>query len=209
MRVRHFAVPAFLTLVLSSTLWAPLAVAGIPSPANSTAPNCLDLCPAGDMPYTVVVRDITNAPIANSTVVIDFCQCPGVHLCPAMPGDTYTIVGGCQVTAVTNAAGTVVFPIRGGGLCTSGARVFADGILLAQGLFVRSPDQDGDLIVAAPDLSIFATKFGGADPTADFDCDGDVDLADQTTFSAHFGHFCGGVVPTRPSTWGHVKQIYR
>lgn len=208
MRHRDYVARA-LALALMSTLFVSAAVAAVPSPATSTVPTCFDVCPAGDMPYTIVVRDAAANPVGNSSVLIDFCQCPDVHLCPPSAIDTYTIVGGCQVTALTDASGTVTFPIRAGGLCIGGARVFADGVLLAQNLTVRSPDQDGDLVVAGPDFTLFSSKFGGADPTADFDCDGDVDLADQSTFTGHYGHFCGGVVPTRPYSWGRMKQIYR
>jgi hypothetical protein len=60
------------------------------------------------------------------------------------------------------------------------------------------------------DCTVFAGKLGGSDPTADFDCDGDVDGDDQITMNQHGSHACVGIVdPVHRSNWGRVKAFYR
>jgi len=171
-------------LVLCLSSLAPLAEAAVPSPANSSVAPCLIVCPQGDVPFVVVVRDFAANPVANSTVVIDFNSCPTVTLCPSRPSDPYTIVGS-QVIAVTNAQGRVEFPIRAGGVCGTPSTIRADGVQLATRP-TASFDQDGNLLVDPADLTIVGNKVGTSDPTADFDCDGTVTEADVS--SLVFGH---------------------
>jgi len=186
--------------LLALALAAPVSAA-VPSAANSTVPLCLQMCPLGDLNYTVVVRDIANNPVGGSTVVLDFSSCPAVHLCPP-PNPT--------TTQVTNALGVATFAVRGGGGCTGLVRVFADGILIspaAGGVSVASPDQDGSLFVNGADQALLLTK-GSSDATADLNCDGTHDAADGNVITTHMGHFCDGVVPVAPSSWGQLKLHY-
>ena len=200
---------ALALIAASSTVCA--AGFSVPSPANSTVDPCLVVCPAGEIAFHVVVRDLNNLPLINSVVAIDFCGCPGVALCPASTTDPYLHLNACQIAMVTDIQGRVDIGIRAGGGCSSlGARVFADGVLLAQ-RNVASPDQDGNLMVLLPDLQLADSKRGSTDPTADFDCDGLVEDADVDFVVPHGKHACPPTDPTsvtRP-TWGRLKTIYR
>lgn len=198
-------------IVTSSALYSVGAAAGVPSPAHSSVDPCLVVCPAGEIVFRVVVRDLNHSPVANSYVVIDFCGCASVTLCPVSLTDPYQRLNACQILKITDAQGSADFAIRAGGGCSSlGARVLADGILLAQ-RDVASPDQDGNLMVDLADLSLAEAKRGSADPAADFDCDGLVTDPDVDFVVLHGKHDCPPPDPT-PATrrsWGEVKIIYR
>mgnify|MGYP001390767237 FL=1 len=205
----------FSTLV-AVTLSAVPSAAAVPSPSNSSLPACMALCPFGDMPFTVVVRDFANNPILGSTVVLDFSICPQAFLCPSGFGTPYPYVVDLTsrtLRAVTDAGGSITFPAHVGGTGPPGSvRVFADGVMLRT-YALASPDQDGDGFVVSiigADDPTFAAKLGTSDPTADFDCDGDVDFDDQSIFGFHHSQSCDAYVDAvRPSTWGALKLHYR
>lgn len=194
------------------------ARAAVPSAANSTVPTCLVACPLGDIPFTVVVRDLANNPVVNSVVVLDFSTCAAAYLCtvPGTQPDPYTVnLGARTITMVSDATGTANFPLRVGGVCAAGTvRVFADGVLLGTRA-LASPDQDGNgyvyVHVFQPqnDGTLFVPKLGTSDPTADFDCNGTVTGSDETILYAHLDHACEGVVAAKRSSWGSVKSFYR
>ena len=196
------------TLVAVGVHTAP-ATAGVPDPHTSTTPTYFQMCPAGDLTQSVVVRDVTGSPLNNVVVEFDLCACPGLMLCSPLPGDPCTIVSGCQVRTISNAFGLAFFPVRGGGGCTGPVPVSADGVLLANlGLSV-SPDQDGNGVVDGTDATILSTKIGGPDLTGDLDGNGAVNATDATILAAHLGHTCDGVVPARGVSWGAIKVTYR
>ena len=187
-------------LALLALTVATQASAAVPSPANSSVPSCLQVCPYGDLTYTVVIRDIANNPVAGSFVQIDFIDCPTFHLCPP-PASQNT-------SQITNPQGVAVFALKGGGGCASSVRVFADGVLMASGVSVASPDQDGNLFVTGADQTVLTAKTA-TDPTADLNCDGTHDAADGNVLTAHIGHYCDGVIPVAPRSWGQLKMHYR
>ena len=203
--------PAFvLAALIALPALAPRSVAAVPSPAQSDIDTCLNVCPAGDIPFRVTVKDAASNPVANSFVWIDVCQVPAVHVCP---GAT------CSQLAAgfTDASGTVYLFPHAGGVSPPpwGAmgNVYADGILLVSRV-VGSPDQDGDLTVTAADLAIGAGKLGLADPTLDLNCDrlyatGVITDYDLDLQAAHLGHVCSGPTPTRGRSWGELKIRYR
>lgn len=203
---------AALLLLLASV--AP-SLAAVPSPANSSIPNCVVVCPLGDMPVVVTVRDFANNPIAGSMVVLDFANCQGAFICTGPPGDPYIYDPASRTVRMTTGAnGIASFPLRAGGGCgLNGVRIFADGVLLGS-RNLASPDQTGNGMVVCfaidTDCAVLAGKLGGSDPTADFDCDGDVDVVDQFTQSQHTSHACQGIVDAaHRSNWGRVKAFYR
>jgi hypothetical protein len=91
------------------------------------------------MVLNVIVRDAANNPQPFSSVAVDFCNCPGVHLCPPQPGDPYTIFSGCRVVITTKTAGAVAIPILGSGACNAGVGVFAAGLASSSPRSVSSP----------------------------------------------------------------------
>ena len=205
-----------LSLLLTFTQPATRATAAVPSPSTSTLPACMALCPMGDLTFAVVVRDFGGNPVAGSTVVLDFSQCPGAFLCtvPFYPPDPYILDPAARtLRMVTGVSGAVTFPARVGGTGGPGSvRVFADGILL-KSYALASVDQDGDGIVgygSGADDALFAAKLGTSNATADFDCDGVVGPLDQAVFGSHHSQSCGGWIdPAQKRTWGEIKLHYR
>ncbi len=190
---------------------APVASTGqIPDPTRCEVDPCLILCPAGDPGFRVVARRVTNALLANAFVDVRLCSCSGVHLASTMATNAYHLVDSCSIQGVTNAAGIVDFFAHGGGVCAgSSIGIFVNGVAVATHDAVASPDQNGDLVVDDADLAVVAAKRGNSDPTADFDCDGEVTDADLAIAQAHFGHTALNATPALPSTWGQIKAIYR
>jgi hypothetical protein len=199
-------------LVAFLAMGAHQGAAGVPSPMNSTVPPCFVACPAGDVTFTVVVRDIANYPVANSTVWLDFSACPAFPVCADCCAGITIYPELRLATRVTDASGVAAFPLKLGGVCSGQRmRVFADGVMLTySGVPVASPDQDGDLLVDAGDALRVHGLIGTSEQGADFDCDGTVTQADfDWMTNLHGGHSCSNVVPARTRSWGALKLIYR
>lgn len=111
--------------------------------------------------------------------------------------------------SLTNAAGETTMGGLGGfqgGGCVDGMSVVVQGNALLDpvvscaaakclGISIRSPDMNGDNLVALADLSIFATAFPPQpyNTCADFDLSNVVNLSDLARFAFHFGppgHAC-------------------
>lgn len=202
----------FLVLALAA---AP-APAAVPSPVNSSFPPCLVTCPMGDIAFPVTVRDLANNPVGSSAVVLDFSQCPGAFICTSGSPDPYEYIPATRtIRMFTDAAGHVSFPLRVGGVCGAGSvSLYADGVFFAS-YALASPDQNGSGTVfegmfLENDFTLFTAKLGTNDPTADFDCDGDVDGDDQVILYTHGSQSCDGWVDAAKRThWGRVKSFYR
>lgn len=209
MSQRYSALVPFVLLLLAS-LAAP-AFGGVPDPAHCTVPPCLVLCPAGDVTYTVVVRDIAGAPVSGCTVRLEFVNCNWVVVCSldCCPGliidDLHQ-----QVRTTSDVNGVANFPVMMGGLCPGATvGVSAAAVHLAD-VHLASPDQNGNLIVGADDAQHVHDLIGSTDPGADFDGDGTVTQADYDWLvNSHGGHSCTNAVPVRPRTWGSIKLLYR
>jgi hypothetical protein len=206
--------PLATALLASAFLAAALpipALSNVPSITNSSVPSCLPMCPAADMTYTVIVRDLANNPIPGSNVMIDFGNCPAIRLCSPTPYDGYSTSTPTKISKATDASGQVTFAIHGGGVCApSGVVISADGVLLSlsQNVVVTSPDQDANLFVDATDATLMVAKPAG-DLTADLNCSGFHSTADDIVLASHLHHICLFIDPVLPHTWGQVKQIYR
>lgn len=155
----------------------------VPDPANSSTPPCIVVCPAGDIPIQVVVRDRDHQPINGARVLLDLCTCTGLVYCV----DTSSCLPRTSGTDTGHAA--LLIP-AGSGCTDKMLRLYADGVVLNTYASLASPDQDGDLAVTAADISIITSKLGLNDPSADFDCDGTVTDNDVTLARNHLGHGC-------------------
>ncbi len=190
-------------------LVASAAMAGVPSPGNSSIPTRINMVgydfatgnPDGaalNATQTVTVRDLANNPISNSSVVLDFSGCTGDTrqsdgTVPVYATLTVNCVGH-SVRALTNGAGVATFSVIGGGLAVVGpkhaagcAKVFADGVLLGSiGLGIY--DEDGAAGVGAADLARFGSDFvGGTNPDrSDFDGNASVGASDLSAFGGVF-----------------------
>ena len=209
MSLRYLLCSLFMVAFLGAG--AHRATAGIPSPTNSTVPPCFVACPAGDITFTVIVRDLANNPVPGATVWLDFSACPAFPICEGCCAGVTIDPQNRRAAKVTNASGVASFALKMGGVCGGQRmRVFADGVMLSSGVTVASPDQDGNLLVDAGDAFHVYGLIGGHDAGADFDCDGTVTQADYDWMtSQHGGHSCENVVPARHRSWGVLKLIYR
>ena len=156
-------------------------------------------CPAGDIPFHVVAMDAADNPVANSTIVIGFPDCPAVRIATPVPSDPYGIQPGFpypNVLRATGLDGRATFPLRAGGSCLGSVRVWADGITTRNdGTPIGppnavSPDQNGDLVVDVRDLSrILGKCFAPAyDASGDLNGDGRVNPSDLAIVLRHLGH---------------------
>jgi hypothetical protein len=186
---------------------AAVAFAGVPSPGNSDTPNRINLggwrlttgLPDTLSPLTkvtVTVRDLANAPIANSSVVLDFTG----DLSDTQLGDNQmyqgitTNCGTHGVSALTNGAGVATFTVQGGGKNPAGikhlggsGKIYADGVLLAS-LNVGLYDLNGNAGVEGLDLSALgADIFSGVNPDrANYNDDLAVDGLDLSIWGGVF-----------------------
>jgi hypothetical protein len=215
--MNRFATLAVAACALAALALAAPASAAVPSPVNSTLPACMTLCPLGDMPFSVTIRDLANNPVAGSLVVLDFSACPnGAFICQTFLIDPYIVdLTARTIRMQTDAAGTATFPARIGGTGPAGcAKVFADGVLMRT-YALASPDQNGNgmtsNLLEPGDDALFIPKLGTMDPTADFDCDGGlVDEDDQAIYYYHGAQTCDGYVdPVNRRSWGSLKLHYR
>src|SRR5262245_52994313 len=158
--MRHALVVAGYCLVL---LVPSGTFAGVPSPATSTVPPLVG-CPAGDLSFTVRVRDAASNPVPGSTVILSFGPCPGfIHCSGSFPGYIWNPVAR-TVSTVSDSVGGATFTIHQGGVCGA-VSVSADGVPLANRAFA-STDQTGNLQVDFGDASSVFGKLGTSDGTA-------------------------------------------
>jgi hypothetical protein len=202
-----------LAALVAAMLIPAVAIAGIPSPSNSTVPTYIVGSPDGGITATIIVRDVANNPCAGSSVVLDFsASCSTFRPCASACTFCTTDLTAHTVRKLTDPTGTVTFDLRvGDSGCANPPylRIYADGLLLRNNTAFASVDQDGDYSVTSADAAILAGRLGSTDLRSDFDGDGVVTAADQAILGQHFGSSCEGVVGARISTWGALKSIYR
>ena len=191
--------PAVLVAGLSLILLVPLsALAAVPSASTSIVPP-LVACPAGDLSFTVLVRDAAANPVTGSTVILSLSSCPSFNHCSgSFSGYVWNPVARTAL-AISDSVGRAIFAIHEGGVCTS-VSVTADGVPLANRAFA-STDQNGDLQVSSADVGIALGKLMTSDGTADFDGNGFVDTLDVSVVQQHVGHNCGAT-PTQGANAG-------
>jgi len=176
-------------------LGATVAMAGVPSPGNSTSPTRINLVGfAGSLADSgtggligntitkvqVIVRDLANNPVAGSTVVFDFSSCVTSAGKDVKVSDTQHYQGlavACatkRVTGFSDATGTATFVIEGGGAAGATAhtvgcgKIYADNVLLTPGgIGVGMYNLDGLGAVGGADLSLFAADAFSATPNED------------------------------------------
>lgn len=206
-------------LTVCGLLFAAAAMAGVPSPGNSTKPACIKLVgtlsgvvdPLGQ--FQVTVKDLAGTAIANSQVVVDFTTeyaVPDCRIGNVQPfaGVTVDCVAR-TVRSLTNGSGVATFRITGAaqnagespGVGAGGAKVYADGVLLGT-VTVLAYDQDGAGGVGANDLAAWIGDILGnpAPPgpyvgRSDYDCSGGLganDLSEWLTLKFLGGSFTSG-----------------
>jgi len=196
-------------------LAASAAFASVPSPANSECPPCISLVgedgagtidPVGE--FCVTVRDLANAPINNSLVVVDLSLCSGLILCDNNELGFVVDCGTQTVRGFTDPTGVICFRIKGCANNSGGntlpvnpyncARIFADGVLLCQPS-VSAYDHDCNGMGPADLSAWLGDFFGGNDPSrSDYDCTGPpLGPADLSAWLTVF--FAGGSASNCPA----------
>jgi hypothetical protein len=187
-------------------------------PAYSTVDSALAVCPAGDIVFRVAARIDPNVLAFRVWWIwVDITDCATLRLDSLSATSGLSIVeelGRRYLQQMCSPFGLAEFRVPGGGVAsgqTLNVIESHEGLILATRTSLVSPDQNGDLRVDSTDLILATAKVGTADPTADFDFDGDVDEADLATLSSHLGHADHSSAPTpvARTTWGGVKHAYR
>jgi hypothetical protein len=188
-------------------------MAGIPNPANCSFGSWIDVVATNGTSadaygtYSVTVHDISDLPIAGSTVTLNFAVASEIRLCtdfePAGQVNTCNIA-----TKLTNASGVATFIVCGaandpGGLTAGpgagGVEVRADSYLLgtiSAACFDLNGRLSGGAGVSSADASIFSTDnglFGGVGNPAykarcDFSHDGAITSTDASYASTLRGY---------------------
>jgi hypothetical protein len=168
-----------------------MALADVPDPSKcdmtpAEALGGVIVCPGTPAPIpssinTITVRNQSNTPIANASVVVQFTALTN-------------ICAGAVLTGTTNGSGVCTITLRAGG-CADGVPsacvVKANGVTIFNFSNSKSPDYDGasgNGSVNLPDLIRFSSEFlGQTAPTChDFDNDNDCDVADLVVFGTPF-----------------------
>ena len=181
---------------------AAVAHADVPDTRFSVADTNLVASPDGGFDYTVLLRDATNSPIVNATVVLDFTGAPGILLCASQDPDHDG-----KLIQTTDGAGRAIFRVKAGGESNGTVSVGTTLDVIAYA-HPRTTDLDGDMTVDAQDQAELSTLMGTSGPAGDLDHNGTVDSADAAIESAHVGGSCTAT-PARPATWGGLKASYR
>src|SRR5437868_5065083 len=187
-------------LCAGGLLLASAAMANVPDAAHSTIPCGIRLVgstssvadPLGQ--FTVTVRDLSNNPLANSTVTIDFTNCtPDIKLGTQAAQVFAGLVLDCPTHAarmLTNTSGVATFRIIGGSNTATPAaafkcaKVLADGVLLGN-VNVACHDLNSAGGLNGADVSLCITDlFAGATTRArsDLDCTGTTNGADASLY---------------------------
>lgn len=189
-------------LTAAGLMIASAAMAGVPSPGNSTSPACFTLVGnAGGIrdaagTFTVTVRDLANNPLNGASVVVDLSGTTDLKICSDQL-DVAALVNCAAKTTrkFTDALGQVTFIVLGGSngagnatTLTGGGRIYANGVLIASPT-VSAYDLDSSSGVGANDLSAWLGDFGTGSPfgRSDYDCSGGVGANDLSIWLTAFG----------------------
>jgi hypothetical protein len=190
-------------LTAAGLLVASAAMAGVPSPGNSTLPGCITLVgslagtpDAAAGQFTVVVRDLANNPLNGASVVIDLSNANDLAICDdQLDANALVNCAAKTVRKFTDVTGSVTFTVLGGSngagnasTLLNGGRIYANGTLMNSPT-VAAYDLDGSSGVGANDLSAWLTDFGTGNPygRSDFDCSGGVGANDLSFWLTEFG----------------------
>lgn len=147
---------------------------------SSTTDPVFLVCPGGDAPFRVYLRDKYGAPVeGDSSVYIHFSACNGILPCPmAKQGsDLYPV-------SHSDANGIVTFYYPGGGcdgLCTATIKSWCGDLATVP---VESFDRNTDFGVS------LGSDFDNS-LCNDYNGNGSVDYGDRIIFDQHLNHFCG------------------
>jgi hypothetical protein len=139
-----------------------------------------DVCPAGDAPFRVTIKDALGNPVVGDTAVrITLENCSGVRTCssPSLPSTLHPI-------APSDANGQVTFYTSGVNCGSSCQAVIRRKTDVYGTIPVRSFDTNGDSVVS------IAGDWSTTSMCNDFNGNNTIDFNDQNLFTQHLGHRC-------------------
>src|ERR1051325_7173983 len=164
-------------LTAAGLLIASVAMAGVPSPGNSTVPSCIKLVgskvgvPDPHGTFSIIVRDLANNPLNGASVVVDLSNCPDLRLCGDQLDAGATVNCPAKTTRkFTDVTGTVTFTVLGSSKAGVAANELQNaGRVFANGTLIKSPtvsafDLDGGsgvgTLIKSPTVSAFDLDGG-------------------------------------------------
>jgi len=174
---------------------ASVASAGVPDPRFSTVDpvavgtnsGTATAQAAATPGFDVIVRDVSNAPLAGVTVTLNYAV-SGMKVYQTQNAGTTVNCPAKSISRVTNGAGQVTFGPRTGKFNNANTvEVSANGVVLGN-VKGRSTDIDGiGGQTALGDFALFSSAFGTVNPQTDYDVSGGVTgLGDFGIFSTEF-----------------------
>ncbi len=148
--------------------------------ANSYCDSVFLVCPAGDAPFRVYLRDEFDEPISGVTsVYVEFLECNTVDKCPDS-NQPFTVI---EAATPSDENGMLTFFMKGGGcddVCQAIVKTTACEIAVVP---VKMFDITGDLIVSI-------TQDFNYSECNEYTGEGLINHSDYTIFSQHVGHRC-------------------
>jgi hypothetical protein len=186
----------------SLTLLVAGAARAIPSAANSRIPSHIllvgrsgDLADTTAGAFLIVVRDVANVPVFNSTVEVRILNCPGVRLSSQsyVPGGSIRC-GTLGALGTTDIHGEARMTLVGGGIpgAPAGAgpcvQVFASNVPLGTATLAYL-DMDGSGGLGTNDYSLWLADFGSGEDIgrSDFDGTGTLSASDLSLWLGVWG----------------------
>ncbi len=172
-----------LLLLVALILGSNLAMAQ-PDPNNCRFPSHIAVCPNGDAPVRVIIKDSNGQPINwRINMVFGGPAATSLYHAPGYPFPS------AQANSVQGVA--VFHPQIGGCEMGGGIRYFdaVNGTFLGQTNTINSPDLNGDGAINLSDVVILSTIiYGPYNRCIDFNGDGAMNLIDVSFLASHMGH---------------------
>jgi hypothetical protein len=147
---------------------------------NSTSDPAFVVCPGGDEPFRVYLKDEFGDPIVGETDIwVEFFDCSIIQPCPAS-SQLYTTL---YPVGPSDDSGVVTFYMDGGGCDNACSASVKTSICTIATVPVKALDVTGDFGVSI--LNDFEFSLCN-----DYNGDGLINHNDVNTFSPHAGHHC-------------------
>lgn len=211
-KVAIFCILALLVLLMSSAIYAQYDPALFSVCAEK---DCYVICPSGDLCFCFCISydgEPLMAPPSDVYLMIE-CATGCLYLCPAECFDKCSFLVSPDCYSVPGCGREYCWFFRAGGCCLE-ARITLHMKNDPNPFYeiwvpIKSTDIDCDGDVDVADESLFLAAMGTSDVCADLNCDGTVDASDMAIFYSHFGHNCEDWIGTEESSWGAIKSIYK
>ena len=176
--------------------------------------DCYVLCPAGDLFFCYcILYDGQPLDLHPSNVYMTIeCATGCLEVCVGECLDKcgYLRQDNCHNTAGAGAEYCWFFRVGG---CCEEAHISLHlkndpNTFYDQWVSIKTPDFNCDGYVNLADDSYIASVMGTNDVCADLDCDGAVTAVDYALFIMHYNHSCEQWIGTEESTWGEIKSFY-